>query len=106
MVGLDDAALCGVASLLAPGGRLEVFASIVPSDGVAGMACLDADARDGRPPGLVRGRPSADRLPPGVSGGDHGVGLDLGATPACRSSGCRDPPGLAAEGARSASIDW
>ena len=44
MVGLDDAALCGVASLLAPGARLEVFASIVPADGVAGMACLDADA--------------------------------------------------------------
>jgi 16S rRNA (adenine(1408)-N(1))-methyltransferase len=44
MVGLDDAALCGVASLLSPGGRLEVLASIVPSDGVGGMASLDAAA--------------------------------------------------------------
>ena len=44
IVGLDDAALCGVASLLAAGGRLEVLASVVPSDGVTGMPCLDAEA--------------------------------------------------------------
>ncbi len=41
VVGLDVASLCGVVSLLAPGGRLEVLASVVPSDGVPGMACLD-----------------------------------------------------------------
>lgn len=45
IVGLDDAALCGVASLLGPDGRLEVLASVVPSDGVPGVACLDAGAR-------------------------------------------------------------
>jgi 16S rRNA (adenine(1408)-N(1))-methyltransferase len=44
IVGLDDAALCGVASLLAEGGRLEVLASVVPADGVTGMPCLDAEA--------------------------------------------------------------
>ena len=44
IVGLDDAALCGVASLLVPDGRLEVLASVVPSDGVPGMVCLDAGA--------------------------------------------------------------
>lgn len=44
IVGLDDAALCGVASVVAEGGRLEVLASVVPSDGVAGMPCLDTEA--------------------------------------------------------------
>ena len=44
IVGLDDAALCGVASLLGPDGRLEALASIVPSDGVQGMACMDGAA--------------------------------------------------------------
>ncbi len=41
IVGLDDAALPGLASLLAARGRLEVLASVVPSDGISGMACLD-----------------------------------------------------------------
>ena len=43
-LGLDRAALGGIASLLAPGGRLEVLASVVPSDGIDGLACLDATA--------------------------------------------------------------
>ena len=43
-LGLDDRALCGIASLLAPDGRLEVLASVVPSDGVAGLASLDTTA--------------------------------------------------------------
>jgi 16S rRNA (adenine(1408)-N(1))-methyltransferase len=51
VLGLDRAALAGVAALLCPGGRLRVLASVVPSDGVAGMACLDetqaARIRDG-----------------------------------------------------------
>jgi 16S rRNA (adenine(1408)-N(1))-methyltransferase len=41
VLGLDRAALCGVASLLAPEGRLEVLASVVPSDRVDGVECLD-----------------------------------------------------------------
>jgi 16S rRNA (adenine(1408)-N(1))-methyltransferase len=41
IVGLDDAAMCGLAALLGAGGRLEVLASVVPSDGIPGMACLD-----------------------------------------------------------------
>lgn len=44
VVGVDDAALRGVACLLAHGGRLEVLASVVPSDGVPGMPSLDRDA--------------------------------------------------------------
>jgi 16S rRNA (adenine(1408)-N(1))-methyltransferase len=43
-VGLDEAALRGVASVLAPGGRLEVLASVVPSDAIADLSCLDAGA--------------------------------------------------------------
>ncbi len=42
IVGLDDAALCGVASLVTSGARLEVLASVVPADAVPGMPCLDA----------------------------------------------------------------
>lgn len=41
VLGLEPGALTGVASLLRAGGRLQVLASVVPSDGVAGMDCLD-----------------------------------------------------------------
>jgi hypothetical protein len=44
VVGLDTAALAGVAAALRPGGRLEVLASVVPSDGVDGLVCLDEAA--------------------------------------------------------------
>ena len=44
VLGLDRAALAGVAALLRPDGRLQVLASVVPSDGVAGLECLDAPA--------------------------------------------------------------
>jgi 16S rRNA (adenine(1408)-N(1))-methyltransferase len=44
VLGLDATALCGLASLLARDGRLEILASVVPSDGVDGLACLDAAA--------------------------------------------------------------
>jgi 16S rRNA (adenine(1408)-N(1))-methyltransferase len=45
VVGLDAAALAGVAAALRPGGgRLEVLASVVPPDGVDGLACLDEAA--------------------------------------------------------------
>ena len=42
VLGLDDAALAGVAALVAPGGRIEVLASVIPSDGIEGIATLDA----------------------------------------------------------------
>lgn len=42
VLGLDEAALAGVAAVVAPGGRLEVLASVVPSDRVEGIATLDA----------------------------------------------------------------
>ena len=42
VLGLDPAALGGVAALVAPGGGIEVLASVVPSDRVAGVARLDA----------------------------------------------------------------
>ncbi|HEX7345769.1 MAG TPA: hypothetical protein VF253_03200 [Candidatus Limnocylindrales bacterium] len=45
VVGLDAAALRGVAATLAGAGRLEVLASIVPSDGLEGLGCLDAAVR-------------------------------------------------------------
>ncbi|HEV8699285.1 MAG TPA: hypothetical protein VGQ89_16445 [Candidatus Limnocylindrales bacterium] len=44
VLGMDPAALAGVAALACPGGRLQVLASVVPSDGIAGMDCLDATA--------------------------------------------------------------
>jgi 16S rRNA (adenine(1408)-N(1))-methyltransferase len=44
VLGLDAAAFGGVASLLTRHGRLEVLASVVSSDGVDGMACLDRSA--------------------------------------------------------------
>jgi 16S rRNA (adenine(1408)-N(1))-methyltransferase len=42
VLGLDRAALGGVAALLRPDGRLQVLASVVPSDGIAGLDCLEA----------------------------------------------------------------
>jgi 16S rRNA (adenine(1408)-N(1))-methyltransferase len=42
VLGLDAAALAGVASLVASGGGVEVLASVVPSDRVEGIASLDA----------------------------------------------------------------
>ncbi len=42
VLGLDPEALDGVAALVAPGGRLEVLASVVPSDRIEGIASLDA----------------------------------------------------------------
>ena len=43
-LGLDEAALAGITATLAPGGRLEVLASVRPSDAVDGLTTLDADA--------------------------------------------------------------
>ena len=44
VLGLDEAALCGVAALLRQRGDLRVLASVVPGDRVAGMECLDDSA--------------------------------------------------------------
>jgi 16S rRNA (adenine(1408)-N(1))-methyltransferase len=44
VIGVDGAALAGVAALPRPGGRLRVLASVVPSDGIPGLECLDASA--------------------------------------------------------------
>jgi hypothetical protein len=59
VLGLDRDALAGVASLVAPDGRLDVLASVVPSDGVDGLDCLDASAE------------------PAIRVAWRGVGLDL-----------------------------
>jgi 16S rRNA (adenine(1408)-N(1))-methyltransferase len=40
VVGLDASTLRGVAAVLRPGGGLEVLASVVPADGVAGLPTL------------------------------------------------------------------
>ena len=41
VLGLDDRALRGVASIVRPGGRVELLVSVVPADRVDGMATLD-----------------------------------------------------------------
>jgi hypothetical protein len=41
MLGLDAEALGGIAATLGDGGLLVVLASVVPSDGVDGLDCLD-----------------------------------------------------------------
>ena len=41
VLGLDEAALGGIVATAKPGGRLEVLASVVPSDGIVGLECLD-----------------------------------------------------------------
>ncbi len=42
VLGLDDGAvLAGIAAILAPTGRLEILASVVPTDGVADLRALD-----------------------------------------------------------------
>jgi hypothetical protein len=45
-LGLDEIALRGIGSLLAPGGRLEILASVVPSDQLDGLDCLDGAAEE------------------------------------------------------------
>ena len=44
VLGLEASVLRGVASIVAPGGRIEVLAAVAPSDAVAGLASLDQDA--------------------------------------------------------------
>lgn len=45
VLGLDDRALCGVASVARCGARIEGLVSVVPSDGVPGIQRLDASWR-------------------------------------------------------------
>jgi 16S rRNA (adenine(1408)-N(1))-methyltransferase len=45
VLGLDTHVLQGVASTVAPGGRVELLASVVPSDGVDGIESLGAAAQ-------------------------------------------------------------
>ena len=42
MLGLDPAALDGIAAVVGPCGRLETLVSVVPGDNVAGLDRLDA----------------------------------------------------------------
>jgi 16S rRNA (adenine(1408)-N(1))-methyltransferase len=44
VVGLDDAAMTGVAAILGQAGRIAVLASVVPADGIDGFDCLDEAA--------------------------------------------------------------
>ena len=71
VVGLDRTALRGTASLVAPGGRVEILASVNPSDAVAGLFRLDgrrgARHREGLGGRGVRARldaPGDGRRPP------------------------------------------
>jgi 16S rRNA (adenine(1408)-N(1))-methyltransferase len=45
VLGLDHAALRGVATIVAPGGRVEILASVVAADHVDGVEALDRTAR-------------------------------------------------------------
>jgi 16S rRNA (adenine(1408)-N(1))-methyltransferase len=47
VVGLDAASLAGVAALVAAGGRVEVLVSVVPTDGIDGIASLDMTCEPG-----------------------------------------------------------
>jgi 16S rRNA (adenine(1408)-N(1))-methyltransferase len=65
VVGLDADALGGIAAALRDGGRLVVFTSILPTDGVDGIGCLDGtreslirDAWSGAGIDLVSMRPA------------------------------------------------
>ncbi len=44
VLGLDEAALAGIAAVVRSGGEIDMLASVVPSDGVDGLAILDATA--------------------------------------------------------------
>ena len=44
VLGLDPAALRGIASIVAPDGIIRVVASVTPADGVTGRTSLDVDA--------------------------------------------------------------
>jgi 16S rRNA (adenine(1408)-N(1))-methyltransferase len=43
VLGSDRSVLGGIASIVAPGGRVEVLASVVPTDHVEGFDCLDLE---------------------------------------------------------------
>jgi 16S rRNA (adenine(1408)-N(1))-methyltransferase len=47
VLGFDAGALAGIAAVVAPGGRVEVLASVIPTDGVDGLATLDASCEPG-----------------------------------------------------------
>jgi len=47
VLGRDPAALRGIASIVAPGGAVEILASVTPADGIPGLAALDASAEAG-----------------------------------------------------------
>lgn len=59
VLGLDDVVLRGIASLVAPDGRIEVFAAVTGSDHIDGIDRLDAS------------------IAPGVSAAWHAAGLRL-----------------------------
>jgi 16S rRNA (adenine(1408)-N(1))-methyltransferase len=44
VLGLDDAVLRGIASIVSPAGCVEILASVTPSDAVDGLTLLDGDA--------------------------------------------------------------
>ena len=47
VLGLDDVVLRGIASIVVPGGRVEILVSVTPADAAAGLAPLDGDAMAG-----------------------------------------------------------
>jgi 16S rRNA (adenine(1408)-N(1))-methyltransferase len=46
VLGRDAVALCGVAAVARPGAAIVVLASVLPSDGVPGVDCLDETMRE------------------------------------------------------------
>ena len=47
VLGLDAAVLCGIASIVAPGGRVEVLTAVTPRDAIEGLVSLDRSAEAG-----------------------------------------------------------
>lgn len=102
IVGLDVTALCGLASLPTAGCRLEVLASVVPSDGIPGMACLD----DAAVPAIRRAWSAAGLRLASARPATAAEVAASGSTWARRLRAGRDQrPVWRLEGTRSASID-
>lgn len=95
LLGLDPAALAGIASLLAPDGRLDALVSVVPSDRFTGLGRLDGSCEPaigaawaGAGLELVTMRPATtEEVTASGSSWARRLGLDRNARPVWRLDG-------------------
>ena len=87
VLGRDEAALRGIASIVRPGGRVEVLASVVPADRVDGIDCLDASIRPALADAWLAAGLRLIDMRPATPAEVAAHGLDLGATTRRRSAG-------------------